>query len=141
MSPTTAIELADRLRPVVASDPGVLAAWLFGSTARGTSGPLSDVDVAVLPVGDDPDLRLRLAAAVAAAVAPRRADVVFLDEAPVALAYRVLRGGRVLSSRDDDARVEFWVRTVDRWLDMAPARRILADGLRARLREGSFGRP
>ncbi len=141
MSRTAASELADRLRPIVAGEPGVLAAWLFGSTARGRAGPLSDVDVAVLPVGDDPDLRLRLPADVAAATAPRRADVVFLDEAPVALAYRVLRDGQVLTSRDDDARVEFWVRTVDRWLDMAPARRILADGLRARLREGSFGRP
>src|ERR1700681_2023078 len=31
-----------------AADPGVVAAYLFGSLARGTAGPLSDVDVALL---------------------------------------------------------------------------------------------
>lgn len=70
-----------------------------------------------------------------------RVDVVILNGAPVALAYRVLRDGRLLFSRDERARIEHRVRTVDRYLDMEPFRRVQEQGLRDRLREGRFGRP
>ena len=134
-------DLTERLRHLLADAPGVLAAYLYGSHARGRAGPLSDVDVALLlDTTNDEDRRLELTAAIAHAVAPARADVVILNDAPLPLAYRVLRDGTVLVSRDDQARVEHWVRTVDRYLDMAPARRVLAAGTRNRLSEGRFGR-
>lgn len=133
-------DLTERLRRLLAGEPGVLVAYLYGSHARGRAGPLSDVDVAVLLDGDTEDRGLELASAVAKAVAPARADVVVLNDAPLPLAYRVLRDGTLLVSRNDRARVEHWVHTVDRYLDMAPARRLLAAGTRNRLREGRFGR-
>lgn len=133
-------DLTERLRRLLASAPGVLVAYLYGSHARGRAGPLSDVDVALLLDSDDEERRMELTAAIAHAVAPVRADVVVLNDAPLALSYRVLRDGTVLASRDDQARVQHWVRTIDRYLDMAPARRLLAAGTRNRLREGRFGR-
>ncbi|MGH3837118.1 MAG: type VII toxin-antitoxin system MntA family adenylyltransferase antitoxin [Pseudonocardiaceae bacterium] len=133
-------DLTERLRRLLDGESGVLVAYLYGSHARGQAGPLSDVDVAVLLDGDTEDRRLELTAAITHAVAPARADVVVLNDAPLPLAYRVLRDGTLLVSRDDRARVEHWVRTVDRYLDMAPARRLLAAGTRSRLREGRFGR-
>lgn len=138
-------ELTEKLRRVLSDTPGVLVAYLYGSHARGRVGPLSDVDVALLLDRDlfdrgDEERRLELTAAIAQVVAPLRADVVILNDAPVALSYRVLRDGTILASRDDQARVQHWVRTVDRYLDMAPARRLLAAGTRNRLREGRFGR-
>jgi predicted nucleotidyltransferase len=133
-------DLVGRLRRVLADAPGVVVAYLFGSHARGRAGPLSDVDVALLFDGDDEKQRLELTAAIAHAAAPSRADVVVLNHAPVALSYRILRDGKAVVSRDERARVQYWVRTVDRYLDMAPARRILAAGTRNRLREGRFGR-
>lgn len=51
-------------------------------------------------------------------VGSERADVLVLNDAPVALAYRVLRDGRRLIVNDEVARVAHWVRTVDRYLDM-----------------------
>jgi len=121
----------------------VVVAYLFGSRARGTSGPLSDIDVAVLLRGDGHALERRLAlmADLAEVSGRERVDVVILNEAPVALAYRVLRDGRLLFSRDERARIEHRVRTVDRYLDMEPFRRVQEQGLRDRLREGRFGRP
>lgn len=140
-------DLTERLRRLLIGAPGVLVAYLYGSPARlygsparGRAGPLSDVDVALLLDSDDEQRRLELTAAIAHAVAPMRADVVILNDAPVALSYRVLRDGMVLVSRDDKARVDHWVRTVDRYLDMAPARRLLAAGTRNRLRQARFGR-
>lgn len=134
-------DAVERLRSALSADPTVLVAYLFGSFGRGSPGPLSDVDVAVLfGGGGDEEGRMRLFADLASAAAPRRVDVVVLNDAPVALAYRVIRDGRIMVSRDEDARSAFWVRTVDRYLDMAPARRMLAEGLRHRLRERRFGR-
>lgn len=133
-------DLTERLRRLLSAAPGVVVAYLYGSHARGRPGPLSDVDVALLLDSNDEESELELTAAIARTIAPMRADVVVLNDAPLALSYRVLRDGRVLVSHDDKARVEHWVRTIDRYLDMAPARRVLVAGTRNRLREGRFGR-
>jgi predicted nucleotidyltransferase len=96
------------------------------------------VDVAVL-LDESADLhrrRLDLMATPGANV-----DLVILNDAPPALAYRVLRDGVVLVCHDNRARVEHWAQTVDRYLDTAPMRRTLEDGLRHRIAEGRFGRP
>ncbi len=78
---------------------------------------------------------------VAEVVGSERADVVVLNDAPGALAYRALRDGRRLVVSDEVARVRHWIRTVDRYLDMAPMRRTRENGLRHRLQERRFGRP
>jgi predicted nucleotidyltransferase len=109
---TAGSDLVVRLRDVLADDPTVVVAYLFGSRATGTQRVDSDVDVAVLRPDPSPDGRMLLMAELAAAVAPLDVDLVDLVTAPV-----------------------------DRYLDMAPARRILAEGTRQRLRDGSFGRP
>lgn len=142
-APATAdtADLAGRLRTVLAEEPHVVFAYLFGSMARGRARPSSDVDVAVMLDGEDGEALARIRADLATAVHPRRADVVALRGAPVALAYRVRRDGVLLLSRDERAREDHDARAIDRYLDMAPARRILAAGLRQRLPEGTYGRP
>lgn len=132
----------EQVRRALERHPDVLVAYLFGSMARGTSGPRSDVDVAVLvrEDGDRLDRRLALMSDLAEATGAGRVDVVVLNEAPVALAYRVLRDGRLLISRDDRARVEHRVQTIDRYIDMEPFRRTQEEGLRHRLSEDRFGR-
>jgi hypothetical protein len=136
-------DLKPRLRAVLERELDVLVAYLFGSVARGTSGPMSDVDVAVL-LRKDGDLfkrRLQLIAEVSTVVGSERADVVVLNEAPVALAFRVLRDGQILVSRDERARIRHRVSTLDRYMDMAPFRKVQSEGLHHRLQEGRFGRP
>jgi predicted nucleotidyltransferase len=75
--------------------PGVLAAFLFGSQARGTAGLLSDIDVAVLHTEEITprqrlDLRLDLASRAGAALGTGEIDVVLLNGAPPLLRDRVL---------------------------------------------------
>jgi predicted nucleotidyltransferase len=133
--------VAARLRERLGAETDVVAAYLFGSQARGTAGLLSDVDVAVLlRDAGDPTRHLELIDAVAQVVGSERTDVVVLNDAPLALAYRIIRDGELLVSRDERARIRHWVATVDRYLDMGPARRVLAEGLAHRLQEGRFGR-
>lgn len=135
-------EVETRARAALERHPEVVVAYLFGSSARGRAGPLSDLDVAVLlGEGADPaSAQLDLIGDLAAATGTDRVDVVVLNEAPSELAFRVLRDGRLLLCRDDAARVRHRVRTILEYLDLEPLRRIVAEGLRRRLAEGSFGR-
>lgn len=124
---------------------GVIAASLIGSQARGTAGPLSDVDVAVWHTSDlDANgrlhLRLALARAAARALGTDEVDVVLLNRASPLMRHRAIRDGKLLVQRDRKARVQLQARALIEYLDTAPLRAELARGLRHRIEEGRFGR-
>lgn len=101
----------------------VVAAYLFGSVARGTAGARSDVDVAVLYAAPPPPtlegLPLDLEARIERLVG-RPAQVIVLNTAPVGLIHRVLRDGVLLLDRDPSARIRFEVRTRNEFFDLQP---------------------
>lgn len=73
--------------------PALDFAFLFGSWARDQARPESDIDVAIMPLGDwslaaELDLQGQLSRASGAAV-----DVVRLDRASLLLAWEVVRDG------------------------------------------------
>jgi predicted nucleotidyltransferase len=102
---------------------GIAAAWLFGSVARGTAGPRSDVDVAILYSKEPPpglaglglslegDLERLLGLPV---------QVVVLNRASVDLVHRVLRDGALLVDRDRSRRIAFEVRSRNEFWDIEP---------------------
>ncbi|HVG08750.1 MAG TPA: nucleotidyltransferase domain-containing protein [Thermoanaerobaculia bacterium] len=102
---------------------GIAAAWLFGSVARGTARPDSDVDVGVLFREDPPltlagyhfDLEADLQELLLLPV-----QLVVLNRAPVDLAFRVLRDGKLLVNQDPSRRIRFEVRTHNEYWDMEP---------------------
>lgn len=123
----------------------VAAAYLFGSHASGRVGPLSDIDVAVLfadsvEADERFDLRLALIADATRALRTRDVDLVVLNDVPALLRHRVLRDGELLLERDRAARVRYETRTILEYLDTKPLRAGLAQGVRRRLKEGTFGR-
>ena len=84
--------LIESLRQFFASRGEDLACvYLFGSQARGTAGPASDVDLGVLLVTDPPrtleGLGIDLAADLEAAIG-RHVDLVVLNRAPADLIHR-----------------------------------------------------
>jgi uncharacterized protein len=124
---------------------GVVAAMLIGSQARGTSGPLSDVDIAVWhDPGLDPrgrfDLQLSLVQGAGSALGTDEIDVVMLNQAPPLLRHRAIRDGKRLVERDRDERVRLETRAILEYLDTAPLRAELGRGVRRRMEEGRFGR-
>lgn len=137
---------AARPRLVSALDRGhVVAVRLFGSQATGRAGPLSDVDIAIWvdpAVGDVERYRLRLEliSAAASALGTDEVDLVILNDAPPLLQHRVLRDGMLLIDRDPELRIALDTSAVLRYLDTEPLREQLAEGLRTRLEEGSYGR-
>jgi predicted nucleotidyltransferase len=116
---------AEALQRYFASLDGVLAAYLFGSYARGQAGPLSDVDVAVLL--DDAcdeqrsfDIRLEVIGGLMRMLHTNDVDVIVLNQAPLALQYRVVRDGILLYCRERQPTIEFAARTVSMYLDFKP---------------------
>ena len=120
--------------------PGISVLVIFGSRARGTHRPDSDLDVAVLPDTEDSHRRWHLQAGLAAALADlapeERIDVVLLDEAPDVLRQRIMETGRVLICRDSAAWKELRVRTMREYGDREWARRVFRQAQRRRLMSG-----
>jgi uncharacterized protein len=113
------------LKTYFASQTNVALAYLFGSHARGQSTPLSDIDVAVLLTPDVPtdhyfDERLRIMGDLMDLLNFNEVDVAILNQAPLALAYRVLRDGVLLHSVNQDVRVQYTARIVSLYLDFKP---------------------
>lgn len=75
---------------------GVVAAMLIGSEARGTAGPLSDVDIAIWSKPDLDargrfDLQLALARDAGHVLGTDEIDIVTLNHAPPLLQHRAIR--------------------------------------------------
>jgi predicted nucleotidyltransferase len=97
-------ELPALCHPALSSDPGVCAAFVFGSVARGKARPDSDVDIAVIGRGID---TLSLSATLST-VLRCEVDVVELGlQTTIPLLRSVLRDGRRIYERDAGAAAEF----------------------------------
>jgi len=119
------------LRRALEAEPDVVNALLFGSRARGTERPDSDVDIAVeLTAGAAPDVQ-SLGALVARleSAAGRPVGLVLLDEAPAPLAYRIFRDGHVLVERDHATLVARKARAILDYLDFKPVEERCAAGV------------
>lgn len=107
----------------VAEREGIAAAYLFGSVARGTARPGSDVDVGILYL-EDPPLTLEGMGfgleAEMESLLRIPVQVVVLNRAPVDLTIRVLRDGKLLVDRDRPKRIGFEVKTRFEFLDLEP---------------------
>lgn len=116
-------EIEQRVRTFFQDHPEVLTVYLFGSVARGTAGPGSDVDVAVLldhePDGEFPGVGLRLESELELRLR-RPVQVIVLGRAPADLVHRVLRDGRLLLDRDPSRRITFEVRARNEYFDLQP---------------------
>jgi len=108
---------------LASADDRLLAAYLFGSVARGTDSSSSDVDVGILlrtaPSGELNELRFALEGDLERALG-RTTQIVVLNNAPPDLVHRVLRDGRLLLDRDRAARIRFEVRARNEYFDLLP---------------------
>lgn len=127
--------LDERLRQFFeTSAPDMLAVYLYGSEARGTATPSSDIDLAILyarpPARTLAALPLEIESALEREVG-RPVQIVILNDAPADLVHRILRDGRLLLDRDRAARIRFEVRARNEFFDLAPVRALYrrpADG-------------
>lgn len=102
---------------------GVVAAYLFGSFGRGTAGPASDVDVAVLYSKSLPstlDSPVFTQEGDFERILGRPSQVIALNTAPADLVHRVLRDGRLVFEGNRSARIAFEVKSRNEYFDLLP---------------------
>ncbi|MCE8423052.1 MAG: nucleotidyltransferase domain-containing protein [Candidatus Methanoperedens sp.] len=103
------------------SKDSVILAYLFGSTARGNAGRLSDVDIGVmldekLSKKDSFDLEMKLISEIAILIKKNKIDLVVLNEAPLLLSYNIIKSGIILKS-DETERVKFETKILSKYMD------------------------
>ncbi len=114
---------------MLAEEPRIAYALLFGSSARGTAHAHSDVDIAIGTTGaalsplELGDLIGKLESA-----SGRTVDLTLLDEAPPGLAYRVFRDGITVLESDPDALATRKARAVLDYLDWKPIEDLFTRG-------------
>jgi hypothetical protein len=117
----------DRAVAAAASrEPSILAAYIFGSRARGEAGTKSDLDVAVLEtLGASLDIeskdRLRRSIAQATGL---RVDLARLRPSQPVLAFEVLEGGHRVYERNAERADEIEENLLRRYLDTEHLRRV-----------------
>ncbi len=130
----------------IRQDGKIIAFYLFGSYAKGRPMPSSDVDLAVLldeSVNKEDYLmeRLRLMGEISTFLGIDAVELVVLNEVQPTLAYRIIKDGEMLFSRDEAKKqlVAFKVRIMDRYFDFLPVQKMFSESLARRTREGGFG--
>ncbi|MDF1581646.1 MAG: nucleotidyltransferase domain-containing protein [Desulfuromonadales bacterium] len=106
----------------------IVAAYLFGSTAKGINGPSSDIDIAVLLRNHDnksgATLRFRLYADLCRKLKRNDIDLVLLSlRGNLILNDEIVRNGQVLYASDDAAREDFELKLLHRCTDFKTQRR------------------
>lgn len=106
-----------RLLARAESDPAVLAVLLFGSRARGEASDASDVDVCLfLPL----EARVNPSEVRLEYLANFDLDIHVFQELPLPVRSRILKEGRVLLAKDEDALYELAIRTAKAFEDFKP---------------------
>jgi hypothetical protein len=128
----------DAVSKLLADDPRFAYALVFGSAARAQHGPHSDLDIALgLAAGTTLGaLEMGALAVRLEEAAGRSVDLVLLDEAPPALAYRVFRDGQVVAVRDPSALAARKARAILEYLDFQPIEELCARGALAAASRG-----
>ncbi len=115
------IPLEKELIEYFSSKDSIILAYLFGSTVRGDTGGLSDVDIGVLldekiSKKDRFDMELNLISEIATLIKKNKIDLVVLNEAPLLLAYNIIRKGIILKSNETE-RVNFETKILSKYMD------------------------
>ncbi|HEV7519201.1 MAG TPA: nucleotidyltransferase domain-containing protein [Thermoanaerobaculia bacterium] len=102
---------------------GVETLWLFGSEAKGTATPESDLDLAALFLRPPTPLARIEAALELGSLLGREVDLIDLDRTTPILAMQVLRHGKLRVDRHPTRRAAFFSRTISMYEDLKIVRR------------------
>jgi predicted nucleotidyltransferase len=103
------------------SKDNILLAYIFGSTVRGNIGRLSDIDIAILvdeksSKKEHLDVELKILSEITILIKREKIDLIILNEAPLLLAYNVIKNGIILKSNEIE-RVKFEIKIISTYLD------------------------
>lgn len=114
--------LQQQIQAMIHTQPDIRLVYLFGSQVSGETGPLSDVDLAVL---------LRHGVSVIQTISQleylfsqlldgKKIDVIILNQAPIELAYAVIAQGKIVYQHSIAERIEYEAEVMSRYGDYLP---------------------
>jgi predicted nucleotidyltransferase len=102
----------------VRDDPEILAIFLFGSAARGEQGPTSDVDTCLMfAPGISDRLHMAQKRLDYMSEAPDGLDIQVFQLLPLYIRHRILKEGKVLFCREEDALYDIAFATIKAFED------------------------
>lgn len=115
-------------------------AYLFGSTAEGTEGPLSDIDIAVylsgkLTKGERIEKRLELMGELATFLKTDHVDLLVMNDAAPVINFEIIKPNVPLFVRNEDLKLDVEQRVMSRYLDRKYHEDFLNRELLKRIRE------
>lgn len=133
------VQIVEKITDCLAADGRVKFAYLFGSVARGATGPLSDIDIAVYLDGriDRFNYQLKLMESLARAMKTENFDLVVLNDVTPLLGYEIIRSGVVLKE-NRSKRILFETRVMREYLDTAYLRDVRCQYLKDKALSGGF---
>lgn len=124
----------------------VVLAYLFGSAAKGQTGPLSDIDIAVLfsekvKEEDYFDKKLHLAGEIGSLFKTNRVDVINLKtvRSPL-LKHNAVFEGQAIFVKDKELQFEIETKIMKEYEDTKHLRKVAYEILERHVREGTFGK-
>jgi hypothetical protein len=105
------------------SEKRVTVAYLFGSRAKKIQTPESDIDIAVL-LSEPPKKMLQYYLHLTSRLSRiigNEVDLVILNDSPPLLKHQVIKYGRILYLRNEEARITFEARAQSEYLDFSRA--------------------
>jgi len=116
-------EIPEGLITFFRSEKRVLVAYLFGSHAKKIQTPQSDIDIAVL-LSETPQKLLEYYLHFMnklSEILGNNVDLIILNTSPPLLKYQVIKYGKIVYSRNEEARVAFEARAQSEYLDFSRA--------------------
>ena len=122
------LKLIPKVEVYLASRKDILFAYLFGSYARASYGPFSDVDIAVYITGDRrAEKRLDILGDLNKILKTDELDLVILNDAPLVLRMSILKNCRLLSDSAPFLRHTYESITTRAYFDFAPVEKAILE--------------
>ncbi len=133
-----------KIQKILAKQPNVIAAYLFGSAARGQTHPKSDVDIGVV-LKDEESLSfgelVSLMAMIDEVVPNFKVDVrpIVKRSSPL-FVFNVIKEGKPIYIKSEKEKVKFEVAALKRFYDTQHLRDVYYSYLVKAVKEGTYGR-
>lgn len=121
----------EKLKPIFRDYPYIASAYLFGSYATGKTGPMSDIDIAILLKEPHPKGRELLheedflSYRITKVLGRNEVDLIELNKQGLIFVHNILKTGKLIYDADPGFRIKFVAKVISDYCDFEPTLRFM----------------